>query len=134
MNNHKQRVVPFFTFKGVAEIAMNYYVSFFPEGKVTSLTYFEEGQRGEVGKVMNGTFEAMDMTMMVMDMEEQYCPEFSWATTMLLKCRTEAEFDGLFTGLSAGGTVMMGPEEMLPLKKVAWVTDKFGVTWQMVWQ
>jgi len=31
-------------------------------------------------------------------------------------------------------TVMMGPEPIGALRKVAWVTDKFEVTWQPVWQ
>lgn len=134
MNEIKQTVIPFLTFNGIAKEAMDYYVSIFPEGKVLDLAYFDDNERGEVGKVMNGTFEVMGIVMMVMDMKKEYCPEFSWATTLLLNCRTETEFDHLFTTLSSEGQVMMGPEEVLNLRKVAWVTDRFGVTWQLVWQ
>lgn len=134
MQKSEQNVYPFFTFKGIALEAMTYYVNNLPGGKQLSLTHFEEGERGEVGKVMNATFEIMGLQIMVMDMEEQYSPEFSWATTLLLNCQSEAEFDQIFTALSKGGQIMMGPEAIGDLRKVSWVTDKFNVTWQIVWQ
>ena len=28
---------------------------------------------------------------------------------------------------------MMGPEAVPPMRKVAWITDQFGLTWQLVW-
>jgi len=27
----------------------------------------------------------------------------------------------------------MGPEPIMNLRKVAWVTDRFNITWQLVW-
>lgn len=44
---------------------------------------------------------------------------------------TEDEFDTLFEKLAKEGTVMMGPEAVEALRKVAWVTDKYGITWQL---
>jgi predicted 3-demethylubiquinone-9 3-methyltransferase (glyoxalase superfamily) len=38
----------------------------------------------------------------------------------------------LFGTLAAGGMVMMQEENFMQYRKVAWVTDKFGVTWQPV--
>ena len=60
--------------------------------------------------------------------------DFSWAISLQVDCLDEPEFDTLFTRLAEGGTVMMGPEPVLAFRKVAWVTDRFGVTWQLVWQ
>jgi predicted 3-demethylubiquinone-9 3-methyltransferase (glyoxalase superfamily) len=71
---------------------------------------------------------------MAMDMEKAYSVPFSWATSFLANLDDEQEFDRLFGLLAAGGVIMMGPESVMHLRKVAWVTDKFGVTWQLVWE
>lgn len=133
MNFNKQTIVPFFTFKGEAEAAMNYYVSFFPDAQITNLDLYGDDGLGEAGKVLNGTLETMGASIMFMDLNVE-TPDFSWATTLLLNCRSEAEFDTLFDNLAKDGLVMMGPEAVLDIKKVAWVTDKFGVTWQLVFK
>jgi predicted 3-demethylubiquinone-9 3-methyltransferase (glyoxalase superfamily) len=133
MNISNQKISPFLTFCGNAEEAMNFYISVFPSSKVISLDYISKEDQGEEGKVLTGVFELKGQQFMVMDMEKQYCPEFTWAISLFINCSDEEEFDLLFTKLSEGGTVMMGPEAILNLRKVAWVTDKFGVTWQLVW-
>lgn len=129
-----QRITPFFTFKGEAEAAMNFYVSVFPDSAVLSITRIGKEDRGIEGKVLNGTFQLMGQPFMVMDIEPEYSTAFSWAVSMLIECASEAEFDSIFASLSAGGLVMMGPEPVLNLRKVAWVTDRYGVTWQLVWE
>ena len=53
-----------------------------------------------------------------------------WQRKKLLDKR----FDFLFNELSAEGTVIMGPEPVMQLRLVSWLTDKFGVTWQLVWE
>ena len=133
MINSNEKIIPFLTFCGTAEEAMNYYVSVFPNSKVISLTHISKEDRGEEGKVLTGIIELKGQQFMVMDMEKEYCPAFTWAISLYIDCRDEEEFDMLFTKLSDGGVVMMGPEAILNLRKVAWVTDKFGVTWQLVW-
>jgi predicted 3-demethylubiquinone-9 3-methyltransferase (glyoxalase superfamily) len=133
MTNSNKNISPFLSFCGTAEEAMNFYVSVFPSSKVISLTRISKEDRGEEGKVLTGIFELKGQQFMVMDMEKKYCPEFTWAISLFIDCAHEEEFHHLFTKLSEGGTVMMGPEAILDLRKVAWVTDKFGVTWQLVW-
>jgi predicted 3-demethylubiquinone-9 3-methyltransferase (glyoxalase superfamily) len=128
-----QRIVTFLTFPGTAEEAMNYYVGLFPKGRVVELTRFGKDQQGPEGKLLNGTFELLGQRFYVMDMEPGTPPAFSWATSILVHCADEAEFDALFAGLSRGGSVMMGPEPVMEIRKAAWVTDRFGVTWQLIW-
>lgn len=134
MISSNQNIIPFLSFCGNAEEAMNFYISIFPDAKLISLTHISKEDRGEEGKVLNGTFQLKGQQFMVMDMEKQYCPDFTWAISLFINCVDEEEFDLLFARLSEGGTVMMGPESIYHLRKVAWVTDKFGVTWQLVWE
>jgi len=134
MSDAAQRIMTFLTFSGNAEEAMQYYVDLFPGARVVEVTRFGPGEQGPEGKVLNGTFELLGQRYMVMDMAPGNAPDFAWSTSLLVMCEDEAEFDALFKGLSAGGNVMMGPEQVMDLRKVAWVTDKFGVTWQLVWR
>ena len=133
MESTKQRIAPFLTFHGNAEEAMNFYASVLPGAKIGSITRFEKGGRGDEGKVMTGILSFMGQRLMFMDMNAGYdCPAFSWATSLYLECGDEAEFDAVFNGLANGGSVMMKEEPIMQFRKVAWVTDKFGVTWQPV--
>ena len=131
----KQRLIPFLTCRGNAEEMMNYYTTVLPGAKIESLVRVEKAQRGDEGKVLTGVLSFLGQQLMFMDMEAAYdYPSFTWATSLYIDCRDEAEFDAVFAGLSQDGVVMMGPEPVLQFRKVAWVTDRFGVTWQPVWE
>jgi predicted 3-demethylubiquinone-9 3-methyltransferase (glyoxalase superfamily) len=70
---------------------------------------------------------------MFLDMNAEYdCPSFNWATSLYLDCDSVDEFDAVFNGLAQGGSVMMKEEPFMEFRKVTWVTDKYGVTWQPV--
>ena len=127
------RFMPFLTFHGNAEEALNFYAATLPEAKIESIVRFEPNGRGNAGKVMTGVLSFMGQRIMFMDMNAEYdCPAFTWTTSFYLDCKDEAEFDAIFNGLANGGVVMMKEEPFMQYRKVAWVTDKFGVTWQPV--
>jgi predicted 3-demethylubiquinone-9 3-methyltransferase (glyoxalase superfamily) len=133
MNLKEQRVIPFLTFHGNAEEAMNYYAANLPGAKIESLTHFEKGQRGDTGKVLVGILSLFGQYIQFMDMESEYdCPPFTWSTSFLVNCYDAAEFDSLFNALAQDGAVMMKEDNFMHFRKVAWVTDRFGVTWQPV--
>jgi predicted 3-demethylubiquinone-9 3-methyltransferase (glyoxalase superfamily) len=128
-----QRVVPFLTFHGNAEEAMNYYAANLPGAEIVELARFEAGGRGDEGKVLAGILSLFGQRIQFMDMQKAYdCPEFTWSSSLLVNCRTEEEFDALFDSLAQDGFVMMKEDNYVNLRKVSWVTDKFGVTWQPV--
>lgn len=126
----------FLTFSGEAEAAINFYAQNIPGAKIASLVYYGQNipNTSELmsTKVLNGRLELKQSTIMFMDMDPAVPLEFSWASSIYLNCIDDAEFDTIFHALSEGGTIMMGPEAVGNFKKVAWVTDKFGVTWQPV--
>jgi len=134
-----QRVNAFLTFNGKAEEAMKFYEANVPGAKITNLIRYGEGHPmidiGEENIVLFGSLNLHGEEIMFMDMAAKYpAPEFSWATSIFVYCADEAEFDATFSALANGGNVMMGPEPVAHFRKCAWVTDKFGVTWQPVWE
>jgi len=133
MSHYNPKFAPFLTFPGLAEEAMDLYQSLFIDAERLSLTLVDNPAYGEVGKVLNGQLLIKGNLLMFMDMAPEQAAPFSWSNSLYIGCDDEAEFDRLFSGLSEGGQVMMGPEPILDLRKVAWVTDRFGVTWQLVW-
>jgi predicted 3-demethylubiquinone-9 3-methyltransferase (glyoxalase superfamily) len=131
-----QKLVPFLSFTGNAEEAMRFYAGVLPGAEITSVAYFGKGERyGDEGKVLTGVLTFAGQQIMFLDMQPAYpAPAFSWSASFLVNCGDEAEFDALFSALSQDGAVMMGPEAAGKFRKCAWVTDKFGVTWQPVWE
>jgi predicted 3-demethylubiquinone-9 3-methyltransferase (glyoxalase superfamily) len=135
MSDQRHKLIPFLTFHGNAEEAIIFYSQAFPDTKIEELVRYEEGMPGEVGTVLHGTMSIMDQQFMFMDFDSAHdLPPITWATSFYIKCTDEAQFDSIFDALKGGGSVMMGPEPVMHMRKVAWVTDKFGVTWQPVWE
>ncbi|MDD7794457.1 VOC family protein [Clostridium sp. 'White wine YQ'] len=132
MNDTNSPIIPFLTFSGNADEAMNFYVSIFPDSKILELTRVGENVKGEEGGVLHGSFEIKGQRFMAMDVDKSYHPDFTWAMSLYIDCVDEMEFNSLFKSLSHGGKVLMRPESVLTLMSVAWVTDRFGVTWQLV--
>lgn len=131
-----QRLCTFLTFNGTARAAMDFYVEVLPDARIESLVLFGKDEpRGDEGTVLNGMLGFGGQTLLFMDMESAYpAPTFNWATSLFVTCDTEEQFDNLFSRLSENGNIMMGPEPVMGLRKCTWFTDKFGVTWQLVWQ
>lgn len=132
MEYKKTSIIPFLTFPGTAEEAVNFYVSVFPNSRINEITRIENPDHGVVGKVLNLDFELDGLQFYALDMEKEHLPDFTWAISLFKDCDHEEEFNSIFKRLSEKGTVLMGPEPIMDLKLATWVTDQFGITWQLV--
>ena len=132
----KEGVIPFLSFTGNAEEALNFYADALPGAKIESIVrYSKEMPIGEEGKVLNGVLSFNGGQIMFLDMDPKHpAPAFSWAVSLFVPCGSEEVFDTVFSKLSKDGFVMMGPESVAHIRKCAWITDKFGVTWQPIWE
>jgi predicted 3-demethylubiquinone-9 3-methyltransferase (glyoxalase superfamily) len=124
----KRRIAPFLTFNGCAEDAMQFYAANLPGANITKLVRYGKdhpyGGEGEENKILYGALSFMGQEIMFLDMDTAHpAPDFSWAMSVYVDCHDEAEFDAVFSGLSQGGIVMMGPEPVGNMRKCAWVTD-----------
>lgn len=118
---------------GQVDEALKLYMQAFPDSEIIEISRFEDAQFGELGKVMNAQLRIRDSHLMFMDMTKDHSPVPSWNICLYVNLESEEEFDTAFRRLSEIGEVMMGPEPIFELRKVAWLTDKFGITWQLVW-
>ncbi len=114
------KVTPFLWFDGTAEQAANFYVSIFKNAKITSTARIEEAGPGLNQTVTSLTFE-IDGRPFVAFNGGPYM-KFSPAISLFVDCATQAEVDDLWAKLSEGGQI----------QQCGWLTDKFGVTWQVV--
>lgn len=118
-------------FEGEAEQAMNFYIALFPDSEIVNISRYEANQGGPVGTVKHATFSLSGQTFMCIDSPVKHQFSFTPAMSLYINCETETEVERLFNELSAGGNILM-PLDAYPFsKKYAWLTDKFGVSWQL---
>lgn len=115
-----QKVTTFLTFAERGEEAVNYYVSIFPNSRITNIARGEAGGPLTTGMLLNASFELDGQAFMAMDGGPYF--SFAQGTSLFVHCTTQEEVDYYWSKLSAGG------EE----QPCGWVKDKFGVSWQIV--
>jgi predicted 3-demethylubiquinone-9 3-methyltransferase (glyoxalase superfamily) len=126
-----QKIKTFLMFEGRCEEAMNFYVSLLPDAAVTGLRRYGPGEPGAEGSVMQAAFTIQGQTFMAIDSPVKHDFTFTPAMSLFVDCADEAEIDALFAKLSEGGKVLM-PLAAYPFsRKFGWLSDRFGVSWQL---
>jgi predicted 3-demethylubiquinone-9 3-methyltransferase (glyoxalase superfamily) len=114
------KITPFLWFDGKALEAAKFYVSVFPNSKITDVARFENaGPRGDE-TVTVVTFRLDGREFNALDGGPLF--RFSPAISFFVPCTTQEEVDGYWRKLSKGG-------EKQPC---GWLKDKYGVSWQIV--
>jgi predicted 3-demethylubiquinone-9 3-methyltransferase (glyoxalase superfamily) len=127
----KTRVTPFLMFEGKAEEAMNFYVSLFRDSRVVSIKRYGAGEPGKEGSVHRADFVIAGQAVICIDSPVKHAFTFTPSVSLFVDCVSEAELDGLYAALSKDGQVMMEPNDYGFSRKFAWVSDRFGVSWQV---
>lgn len=118
-----------------SEEAMKFYTSVFPDSKVISIEHYPSGYTegplaGMEGKVINGMFDIAGQRFICLDGGPGVF-EFNPSISFFIQCKSADEVQTYFDKLSPGGSVLM-PLDTYPFsEKYAWITDKYGVSWQM---
>jgi predicted 3-demethylubiquinone-9 3-methyltransferase (glyoxalase superfamily) len=113
------RITPNLWFDTEGEEAAEFYVSVFPNSKITAVTHYNDAGPREAGMVLTVDF--------VLDGNEFTAinggPDFKFdeAISMLINCADQEEIDYYWEKLGAGGE--HGP--------CGWLKDKYGLSWQV---
>ncbi|MDM5292892.1 VOC family protein [Peribacillus simplex] len=127
-----KKVTPFLMFQGNnAEEAMNYYTSLIEGSKITSMIRYGANEAGAEGSIMQAAFTLKDQEFMCIDSNINHQFTFTPSFSIFLTCDTEEEIDRIFASLTDGGEVLMPLGDYSFSKKFGWVSDKFGVSWQL---
>jgi predicted 3-demethylubiquinone-9 3-methyltransferase (glyoxalase superfamily) len=123
-------VTPFLMFQGDAEAAMRLYVSLFSDGALLVLEPYPDGEE-PAGKVKHGAFRVGGQTIRCIDRPPVHDFTFTPATSLFVDCTAEAEIDRLATALGQGGQFHMPLADYGFSREFAWLSDRFGVSWQL---
>jgi len=113
-------ITPMLWFDDKAEEAANFYVSVFPNSKITKVARRPAGAPGETGDVMLVEFELDGQTFSALNGGPMF--QFSEAVSLVVACKDQADIDRYWDALIAGG----GEESMC-----GWLKDKYGFSWQI---
>ncbi len=112
-------IQPFLWFNDNAEQAVDFYISVFPNAKRGKVLRAPEGHPN-AGSVLTVTFTIGAIEFVALNGGPHY--QLTPAISFFIPCESQAEIDSLWAKLTHGGTEM----------QCGWVTDKFGVSWQVV--
>jgi predicted 3-demethylubiquinone-9 3-methyltransferase (glyoxalase superfamily) len=122
---------PFLMFQGNAEEAMNFYIGLFPGGQVIDIVRYGPGGPGKEGSVLRASFSIGSQTILCIDGPIQHAFTFTPSFSLFVDCETEAEVRRLSAALAEGGSVLMPLGDYGFSRHFAWVSDRFGVSWQV---
>lgn len=104
---------------GIAEQAAEFYVSIFPNSEILGVLRYGPDTPGPEGAVMTVTFKLDGQKFVGLNGGPEFT--FSEAISFQIPCVDQAETDHYWNRLAEGGKE--GP--------CGWVTDRFGVSWQI---
>lgn len=125
------RLTPFLMFTGQAQAAMDFYLSLFPEARITEIERYGPAGPGAEGTVLKARFELGGHSLLCIDSPPVHAFGFTPSISLFIDCDDEAQLRRLFDGLGEGGQALM-PVDAYPFSRLyGWVQDRFGVSWQL---
>lgn len=129
-----QKITPCLWFDSNIEEAVRFYASAFKKSKIgKTATFGDAGAKVsgmKKGSVMSIPFEIEGYEFLALNGGPLF--KFTPAISFFVYCKTKKEIDSLYTKLSAGGLVRM-PLDKYPFSEwYAFVSDRFGVSWQLI--
>jgi predicted 3-demethylubiquinone-9 3-methyltransferase (glyoxalase superfamily) len=115
-----QKITTFLWYDDRAEEAASFYVSLFKNSRINSVTRYGDAGPGPKGQAMIVSFNLEGQDFTALNGGPHY--KFTPAISLFVNCETQAEVDGLWDKLSAGGRI----------DRCGWLQDKYGLSWQII--
>lgn len=116
------KIIPNLWFDHQAAEAAEFYVSVFPNSRVTATSHYTDAGPGEPGSVLTVAYELDGEPFTAINGGPAHAG-FTETVSFLIECEDQAEIDAYWEKLTADG----GSEQ-----PCGWCKDKFGLSWQVV--
>ena len=117
-----QKLTTWLWFDTEAQEAAEFYTSIVPDARITNVTHYGEAGPRPAGMVMTVSFELFGREFSCLNGGSNAKIDEGPGISFMVECEDQAELDGYWEKLADGG------------REVAcgWVTDRYGVSWQIV--
>jgi predicted 3-demethylubiquinone-9 3-methyltransferase (glyoxalase superfamily) len=115
-----RKITPFLWFDGKAAEAAAFYTSIFENSKIVGETLYGDAGPGPKGSVMSVTFELDGQEFVALNGGPRFT--FTPALSLFVTCESQEEVDRFWERFSEGGES----------QGCGWITDKYGLSWQIV--
>ncbi|HEX4834383.1 MAG TPA: VOC family protein [Trebonia sp.] len=126
------KITTFLMFEGRAEEAMSFYTGLFSASQVLSVERYGPGEAGAAGTIKHALFTVAGLELMCIDSPAPHEFSFTPAVSLFAECEDEAEQDRVYAALTEGGAPLMPLGDYGIGRKFGWVSDRFGVSWQLL--
>ena len=115
-----QKIVTYMWFDGRIEEALEFYTSLLPDSRVLNIINYSEVGPGSTDEIMFATFELAGQRFTLVNGNTFFKPNA--AMSLCINCEDQAEIDRLWEMMTSnGGSASVA----------GWLTDRFGVSWQI---
>lgn len=118
-------------FEGAAEAAMKLYVSLFPGSEILEVQRHGPGEAGAEGTVRRAVFTLAGRRFACIDSPPVHDFTFTPSMSIFVECESDEELGRVFGRLAEGGQVLMPLDDYGFSSRFGWLTDRFGVSWQL---
>jgi predicted 3-demethylubiquinone-9 3-methyltransferase (glyoxalase superfamily) len=123
------KAVPFLMFQGDAKPALALWREAFPDLEVLEMEEYREG--GQAGQISAARIRLGGNEWRLFDSPPVHSFTFTPASSFFVDCDDEGHLRSLAEKLGDGGEVMMEIGNYGFSKLFTWITDRYGVSWQL---
>lgn len=116
---------------GQAEAAINRYAELVPGAEIQSIERYGAGGPAPEGTIFRAILMLGGQEVQITDSPVPHEFTFTPSTSFFIDCDAASEVDRLAEALGAGGGQLMPPGDYGFSERFAWITDEFGVSWQL---
>jgi predicted 3-demethylubiquinone-9 3-methyltransferase (glyoxalase superfamily) len=124
-------ILPFLMFQGDGSAALDFYMSVFSDARIEEMERYGSGEAGPEGSIKLARFTVGGQSVLCSDSFVKHAFSFTPSFSFFVECGSADEVKRLSDVLKERGSETMPAANYGFSTLFAWVSDRFGVSWQL---